>query len=304
MKKLIASFLTLSFLTFGGISHANDVVATIKPLHSLVQAVMGDTGHPKLLVEGYHSPHGFEMKPSHIMTLKNADIIFYIDKDFEVFLNKPLLNLPKNIKLISIAQKADLNILKNRKKGAWETSHKETHHDHHHGTEDFHIWLNPDNARKIVNLIADELSLLYPKNQAIYQKNAQKMREKIRQTDTKIAKELASVQHKNFIVFHDAYQYFEKYYGLTSVGSLTIEPHEALSIKQLQDIKKTIVRKQAVCIFKEPQFSDRKINTVIEGTNTKIGTLDPLGSGLTDGEDLYINLLKNLADDFKKCLGA
>lgn len=303
MKKIIASFLTLSFWALGGISHANDVVTTIKPLHSLVQAVMGETGRPKLLVEGRHSPHGFEMKPSHIMALKNADIIFYIDKDFEVFLNKPLLSLSKNIKVIPVAQKTNLELLKNRKKGAWKTHH-DTHHDHHHGTNDFHIWLNPDNAQKIVTLIAKELSLLYPNNQEIYQKNAQKMRAKIAQTDKKITQELKPFKNKNFIVFHDAYHYFEKHYGLTSVGSLTIEPHEALSIKQLQDIKKIIMQKEAVCIFKEPQFSDRKINTVIEGTNTKIGMLDPLGSSLTDGEDLYINVLKNLAQNFKECLGA
>ena len=168
--------------------------------------------------------------------------------------------------------------------------------------DDMHVWLDPKQAMKMVKSIAHELGHIYPQNHDIYETNAHHMIEKLTALDKELKESLFSVKNKPFVVFHDAYQYFENAYELTAVGSITVEPHIPPSPNRIKEIHNKLREKQAKCLFREPQFSDRLINTIIEGTNTKRGVLDPLGANLKDGPELYINLLRDLAKNLKKCL--
>ena len=159
-----------------------------------------------------------------------------------------------------------------------------------------HVWLHPENARRIVWFIAQQLSVIYPSNQRYLTKKMQKNYiEKIDAVDLQIKTLLAGLQDKAFIVFHDAYQYFEYAYGLRGVGSITFEPHLPSSPARIKEVRKKLKATGAQCVFREPQFSDRLVNIVTEGSNVKKGILDPLGANLNGGEDLYITLLHNLA---------
>ena len=180
---------------------------------------------------------------------------------------------------------------------------KHDDHDDHEMKDDVHIWLSPENAVKIINKVKKELSLYYPKNAKIYNKNSEVMIDKIKKLKTEIAKDLAPIKDKPYVVFHDAYQYFEKEFGLNAVGSVALEGDIASSPKQVSYIKEKIVKLKASCVFQEPQFDSKLVKIVVEGTNAQIGTLDPLGVGIKGEKDFYLQLLRNMAKSLKDCLG-
>ena len=297
------------------------VVVTIKPLHAMVSGVIGHTGKAELLLTGNHSPHGIQLKPSQMRSLQEARVVFYIHDRFETFLARVLPALPPRVRQVPVARHTGLTIYPMRQGGAWDAhdahqhhaqvhKHEEHAHEHeeHHahqdaGQQDMHIWLDPQNARKIVALMAQELSAIYPQNRDIYQANAAAYSKKIEALDTELGTLLAGVQHKPFMVFHDAYQYFERAYGLRGIGSITLEPDESPSPKRIKEVRKKLKQTGAQCVFREPQFSDRLVKTVIEGTDAKSDMLDPLGAYLDDTADSYFHLMRNMAQAFVRCFG-
>ncbi len=293
----------------------NRIVATIKPLHSLVAAVLGDSAQATLLISNGASPHGFHLKPSQMSALQHAEIIFYVDAQLETFLPPAFAALPKTIHTLAVAKAPGLTRLGYRKRGPWddhahglrqeahEEHHGEKHHgDGHHDEEDMHIWLDPMNAVRIVEFIAEKLGAVYPENRDIYRSNARETNASIRRLDAGTKRALAAVQTQPFIVFHDAYQYFEHRYHLTNAGAITSEGNPP-SPGHLQAIREKLLATGARCVFREPQFSSRLITTVIEGTGVQVDTLDPLGIELPPGKDLYLRLIEKLAATLEQCLG-
>ncbi|WP_373088652.1 zinc ABC transporter substrate-binding protein [Sneathiella sp.] len=315
MRRLFAALLTL-FLASGPAAAAEtgDVVVTLKPLHSLVQGVMGDTGEAVLLVNGIASPHGFSLKPSQIRALQKASVVFYVDEAMETFLDNALAALPPRVRRYAFAEKAGIDILPLREGGAWDAHHHEdVHHhgadhhngeeqDHAHGEDNLHVWLAIGNAQKMVAAIAAELTQIHPENKAIYAANAAAFEARLVKLDAALEQKLAPVRARPFVVFHDAYAYFERAYGLTAVGSITIDPDQPPSARRLQEIREKITAAGAVCLFREPQFDDKLVRTVAEGLPIRLGTLDPLGIGLQAGPALYGTLMTNLASDLVECL--
>jgi zinc transport system substrate-binding protein len=285
------------------------VMVTIKPLHSLVAGVMEGAGTPSLLVDGHTSPHEFQLKPSQMQRMEQADIVFYMDKEFETFLQSALTSLPSTTQTVALSDTAGLHILPSRHGGVWEEpEHHESedahasHHHHHTGTLDPHLWLDPDNARLMVARIAVILAERDPAHQAIYAANAKTMQTRIAELDAKVKQELAGLEQTPFIVFHDAYQYLEAHYGLRAVGSMTLEPDESPSPARIQQLRTALQTAQVTCVFHEPYFSDRLVKTIIEGSNAHIGELDPEATTLEPGAGLYETLLRGLVDNMKQCL--
>ena len=180
---------------------------------------------------------------------------------------------------------------------------KHDDHDDHESKDDVHIWLSPDNAIKIVEKVNKELTLLFPDNASEYSENSNKMIDEIKKLKNELAKDLAPIKGKPYVVFHDAYQYFEKTFDLNAVGSVALEGDIASSPKQISFIKDKIKKLNASCVFQEPQFDSKLVKIVVEGTNAQIGTLDPLGVNISGKENFYIQLLKNMAKSLKECLG-
>ena len=180
---------------------------------------------------------------------------------------------------------------------------KHDDHDDHEKEDDVHIWLSPDNAVKIIKKVNKELSLFFPENAKTYEENATRMINKINQLKVVLKNELSGIKDKPYVVFHDAYQYFETSFGLNAVGSVALEGDIASSPKQISFIKDKIVKLKASCVFQEPQFDSKLVKIVVEGTNAQIGTLDPLGVNIKSGENFYLQLLKNMAKSLKECLG-
>ena len=324
-KYLILSIIPISFIT--GVNAEIKVVTTIQPLHSLISNVMGNKGKLDLILEGTASPHSFTLKPSHAKMLENADAIFWIDKDLESFLEKPLKSIPKKAKVIHLMDISGLEIHKFREKNIYgghddhdkhghkedkhddhdKHGHKEDKHDDHdkhghahaHGEFDVHIWLDPNNAKVIVKEVANQLATLDSKNSDFYKMNANNTVNKLDNLINKIDK---SINKKaSFVTFHDAYQYFEKRFGVEALGALTINTDIQPGAKQIEEIQHLVEDKNIKCIFSEPQFNPKLINMIAKSTGAKTGILDPLGSSYKPGQNLYFNLINDLYQNINKC---
>ena len=317
MKNLINKFLFATFFTlFLGFSHAKaelQVVTSIKPIHSLASLLMDGIGTPKLIVDGSNSPHNFTLKPSHAKMLQNADLVFWVSEDIETCLEKPLDTVAKNAKKIELMEISQIKKLKFREKNIFEGHHddhghkkhddhghkKHDDHGHAHGEHDPHIWLDPLNAKVILTVMAKNMKMMDKKNSAKYDANLKKANAKI----DGLVSEINKVINKNakYVVFHDAYQYFEKRFGLKTLGALTVNTDVLPGAEQLKDIRKVIKKENAKCIFSEPQFNPKIIKAIAKDTNIKTGVLDPLGADLKNNKDLYFKLLNNLSNSLRKC---
>jgi zinc transport system substrate-binding protein len=309
------------------------VVTTIKPLHSLISKVMDGVGEPSLIIEGTNNPHTFVFKPSHAQMLEEADIVFWVGEDLEAFLEKPLNSLAKNATKVSFMELTSIEKLKFREENIFDDhdghedkheghddhddhdGHKDDDHDYHedhdghedkheghehlHGEFDAHIWLDPANAKAMVLEVSHELSELDPDNKNPYEKNAAKvinsLDDLINEVDSSISKDVS------YVVFHDAYQYFENRFGVSSAGALTLNPDVLPGAKQIVDIQDIIQDKKIKCIFSEPQYNPKIIETLANDMNISTGVIDPLGAYLEKGSEMYNELILNIANSLKKC---
>ncbi len=311
------------------------VVVSIKPIHSLVASIMKGVGEPSLVVEGAASPHTYTLKPSNARALEQADLVFWVGPGLEAFLEKPLEALAGKAKVVELEDAPGLNKLPFREGGAFEAhddgehvdgdhaegehhaheaadaqTHEEEGHDHHaeeghdheHGGTDMHLWLDPTNAKAMAAVIAASLIEADPANKATYDANKASLDAEIDALDKDIAAQVAPVADKPFVVFHDAYQYFEKRYKVRVAGSVTVSPETMPGAERLSQIHAKIAELGAACVFAEPQFEPKLINVVIEGTNAKSGTLDPEGGALAEGPELYGQLMRNLSTSIVDCL--
>ncbi len=324
---------------------APDVVVSIKPVHSLVAAIMQGVGEPKLIVDGAASPHTYALKPSNAAALQDADVIFWVGHGLEAFLEKPLEALGGKATIVELEDAPGLTKLKFREGGAFE-AHDHGHetegheadgheaeahgtedgghehaeaaahdheggddhaadggHDHdHEGGFDTHLWLDPMNAKAMASAIEAALAEADPANAATYKANLAALDANIDALDTEIAATLAPVKDKPFVVFHDAYQYFEHRYGVRVAGSITVSPETMPGAERVSEIHGKVKELGAACIFAEPQFEPKLVNVVMEGTSARAGTLDPEAATLAAGPALYIDMMRALATSMKDCL--
>ena len=284
------------------------VVTTIKPLHSLIANVMDGVGEPALIIEGSTSPHSFTLKPSHAKLLEEADIIFWVGESIETFMERPLESIVKNAEVVEFMEVESINKLKFREESIFEDhddhdDHDDhsghDHHGHAHGEFDAHIWLDPMNVKEMVHEIAHELGDLDPANKNKYEANAQATIQALDQLVNDIEKGIN--KDAKFVVFHDAYQYFEERFGVRAAGALTLNTDVLPGAKQIADIQDVIKDRGIKCIFSEPQFNPKIITTIAEDMNIKTGVFDPLGANIDSNKDLYFKLIQNLGNELKGC---
>jgi len=331
LKKLPLVISIIALFSFIATAKAEiKVVTSIKPIHSLASYIMDGVGSPDVIVDGYSSPHGFQLKPSHAKMLENADIIFWIGEGLENFLEKPLDTISKKAKKIEFLDVKGIKKLKFREKNIFdehdhdehkheedehkheedehkheedEHKHEEDEHDGHddhgHGEYDPHIWLDPENAKLMVKVITKELSELDSKNASIYEKNSKKALSDLDKLIKKVKKD--TNKDLRFVAFHDAYHYYEDRFGINLLGALTVNPDVLPGAEQLAEIREVIEHEKVNCIFSEPQFNPDIIKSIAKDTGIKTGVLDPLGANLDKGKNLYFDLIKNISTSFKGC---
>ena len=307
------SFLFYSFAAQADVKTDIKVVTTIKPLHSLISRIMESRGEPQLIIEGTNNPHTFVFKPSHAEMLEEADIVFWIGEDLEAFMEKPLDSLAKNAKKIAFMETESIEKLKFREKNIFddhddhddhdghEDEHEghDDHDDHKHGEFDAHIWLDPENAKEMVKIIRDELIKIDPEGQRQYSVNTAGATLELDNLINNVEKELS--KDISYVVFHDAYQYFETRFGVTSAGALTLNPDVLPGAKQIADIQDLIRDKGIKCIFSEPQYNPKIIETLGNDMNISTGVMDPLGAFIEEGPSMYGELINGITNSIKEC---
>ena len=280
------------------------IVVTIKPIHSLVSSITKGISNPYLIIRGAASPHTYSLRPSDAKKIRGAKLIFRIDDNLENFLVKPLKTLGRMARIVTLSETRGLTELKYRSLEDFTSSHKghDDHEGHHHGGTDLHLWLDPKNAIQFVHKIETELKNADPKNSEAYGVNANQLRKQLNNLTKNISSQLQPLEKRPFIVFHDAYQYYENRFGLKAGGIITLNPEVPPSVKQVSKIRKELKGVGAACIFQEPQFNQRISKAVARGTGTKVLSIDPLGAAIKPGPAMYVTLLGNITTSFKNCL--
>ena len=280
------------------------VMASIKPVHALVASVTGETGTPGLIVDGAGSPHTYSLRPKDAEALQGSNVIFWVGHELEAFLEKPIEALPKDAKVVSLMEAKGVEHLAVREGDGFESHEEHGEGDSHgHGEEDAHIWLDPANAIAMVDAIAAALSEADGAHAETYAANAKATKDRLSRLQDEIVSATAPLKEKRYIVFHDAYQYFEKRFGLSASGAISIHPENPPGAKGIRDIQQRIADAKVQCVFSEPQFDNKLVNLVIEGTDVKTGVMDPIGASLEPGPMLYDELLRGLVASMKGCLG-
>ncbi|WP_419245843.1 zinc ABC transporter substrate-binding protein ZnuA [Serratia sp. NFX21] len=315
-KWLQRTLLASALMMAGPLSSASAAVVTsIRPVGFIAAAIADGVTPTEVLLPDGASPHDFALRPSDIQRLRAADLVVWVGPDMEAFLAKPLISISAN-RQVAISELSGVKPL--LMKGEDDDHDHEHDHDHaadahnhagsdegdghHHGEYNMHVWLSPEVAKVTAIAIHDRLLELMPQNKDKLDANLRQFENLLTQTDKNVGNMLKPVQGKGYYVFHDAYGYFEKHFGLSPLGHFTVNPEIQPGAQRLHQIRTQLVEQKAVCVFAEPQFRPAVINAVAKGTKVRSGTLDPLGIGIALGKDSYGNFLTQLSNQYVSCL--
>jgi len=286
------------------------VAASIKPVHALVAGVMQGVGTPQLLVPGAASPHDYSLRPSDARAINQADVVFWIGPDLESFLVKPLANA-KQARSVTMMDVSGVTVLPLREGGAWSRTS---------------TGMTSTIMTTIIAAAAAKTPVATPMSgwtrstpppwssasspcsarsmppSADYERNGAALVERLDRLNQQLAAELEPVKPQPYLVFHDAYQYFERRYGLNAVGSVVLDPERRPGAKRVAEIQARIRDLKVRCVFSEPQFQPALVETIIAGDDVRRGVLDPLGAELPAGPDAYFLLLQRLSGSLRSCL--
>ncbi len=303
MKKTALAFALCSAAAF---SNA-EVLTTIKPLGFIANAITDGVTETQVLLPVSASPHDYSLKPSDVDKLQSAQVVVWVGSGLESFLAKSIDKLPKE-RVLTLAEVPAIAEIVAKTEKHDDHDHDHGHHEHSHAhdghdhSKDWHIWLSSDAADIAAEQIAARLTQQYPAQKAKIEDNLANFKTVLTAKKAELQKQLAPVKEKGYYTFHEAYGYFESAYGLHPLGSFTINPTVAPGAKTLAKIKEHVSSKQAKCLFAEPQFTPRVIESLSKGTQVKVGQLDPLGAKIEMGKNAYPTFLQSLADEFSQCL--
>lgn len=284
------------------------VVASVKPLGFIAAAIADGVTPVEVLLPDGASEHDYALRPSDIKRLQGADLVVWVGPEMEAFMPKAVAQLPaqKSVELSELATVKPLLIrgVEEDEEDHDEASatHNEHQHAHHHGEYNMHLWMSPEIARQSAVAIHAKLLELMPQSRDKLDANLQHFEAELATADTQIGSQLAPVKGKGYFVFHDAYSYFEKHFGLTPTGHFTVNPEIQPGAQRLHQIRTELVEQKAVCVFAEPQFRPAVIDAVARGTKVRSGTLDPLGIDITVAKDSYVKFLSQLSSQYASCL--
>ncbi|MDC7859609.1 zinc ABC transporter substrate-binding protein ZnuA [Pantoea ananatis] len=311
-KGVFLTLTTMAFATSAALPAHADIVASIKPVGFIASAIADGVTPVEVLLPDGASEHDYALRPSDVKRLQNADLVVWVGPEMEAFMTKSAAALPakKNLEIVQIPGVKTM-LLRGGEDDDHDdheaAEHNHDHHDdeghhHHHGEFNMHLWMSPEIAKKTAVAIHGKLLELMPQDKAKLDANLQHFEAELADTDKRIISQLAPVKDKGYFVFHDAYTYFEKHYGLSPTGHFTVNPEIQPGAQRLHQIRTQLVEKKAVCVFAEPQFRPAVIDAVARGTEVRKGTLDPLGTDISLGKDSYVKFLSQLSSQYETCL--
>jgi len=293
-KQLSCSILLYLLILPAAYASAPDILVTLKPIHSLVSNLTKGITQPKLLIKGFQSPHDYSMRPSDRRLIKQSDIIIFTGPTIESFMPSIVGSL-RNKQIIDLSKTPDLHTLPTRL--MLNKSHEHTHSEH-----DGHIWLSIQNAKHIIKYLHTQLITHDPDHENQYTENKETTINKLNNLNKKIHGQMKQISNHAFLMFHDAFQYFENEQGLKKAFFVTSTPEHKIGIRQVRNLRLKIKEQQISCVFYEPPQIPKILHTIIEDSPIKILALEPLGTNSKSGEDLYFELLTNISQQLYNCL--
>lgn len=292
LLRLLAIFLLISAPAF---ARERSVAVSIKPIHSLVENITrGTTIRPYLLLDKAVSLHEANLRPSQAQKLQESEVVIYIHPSLEASISAHLKHTTH--RQIILADTPGLTLYPPRFSAYDEGD------DEHRGGGDLHLWTSPENARLMAAYIASRLIEIYPDQEKQLRANEKALDEKLQKLDAEIALHMQKLKDRKFSTFHDATQYFERRYGLESIGSLTFHPERGLSAGHVQKLRAEMHGQQVACIFTEPGFDMRMMNNLVKDTGAKTAVLDAEAIAIAPGPDLYFDLIRGIASQMESCL--
>lgn len=311
--------LTLCFLPAYSWAASPKVVVDIAPLHSIVTQVMSGVGHPDLLIQPEASPHSYSLRPSEAEALAQAEVVFWTSEELTPWLENSLDNLASSANKVEMLELSATVRHEYREGATFEAhdhaeesgedkhqndpnEHHEDHDEHHHGEYDPHAWLDPMNAKVWAAEIAQVLSGADPSNAEVYRQNAQTFGDSLDELTASLSERAQRLDGIPFIVFHDAYQYFERRFGLPAAGAISLSDAADPSPARIREIQALVSELGVTCAFTEPQYNPGLVDTVFESSEVKtVGVMDPLGVDIEVGTGHYPELLKGLMASLEQC---
>ncbi|MDE9450292.1 zinc ABC transporter substrate-binding protein [Aliiroseovarius sp. Z3] len=330
-RKLLPISFTAALIGGTAAADAPSVAVDITPVHSLVARVMEGVGTPNLVIPAGASPHHYSLKPSEAKALQDSDVVFWMGEDLAPWLQDAVETLADDADVTALLE-ADGTVLHEFREDALfekhdhgdeehghedehghdehaekqhdhEEDHDEHAHDEHgHGAHDPHAWLSPSNAAAWLDLIAAELSAADPDNASAYFANAAAGRAEMEAMSAEVNEILAPVRGGSFVVFHDAYQYFEKDFNVPASGAISFSDASDPSPARIAEIQGRVRDEGIECVLAEPQFNPGIVATILDGTKANTAVIDPLGAELELGPNLYPQLIRNMATTLAGCL--
>lgn len=311
MNRILCGAVAAALFGCAAMADGVRVVADIAPVHSLVARVMQGVNSPTLVLRAGDSPHDFALRPSTAKALQDADVVFWVGHVLTPSLEDTLGTVAENATIIELSETDGVTQLAYREGAVFDDDHGDDHSDDHHNDHDHehdadgldpHMWLDPENASVWLTEIARVLQAEDPQNASIYEVNAKAAQKEMALLTQQTQSLLAPFKGESFVVFHDAYQYFENRFGLNAAGAILIAGGDAPSAARLRQVGEEISHEGITCVFSEPQFDSRIVSAVSSHANT--AELDPMGVDIQTGPDHYPALIRNLAQSVANCLGS
>ncbi len=290
--KLTILSLLLFFIASNSYARPANVLVSIKPLHSLISHITEGINATELLLKKQQSAHHFQLRPSQKRLINQADIFFYSSDAIESFV-PALKNTTENLQFIPLTDIADIVYL---------TTRSFDSNKHHTDDIDGHIWLSIKNAQQISRYVTEILSKKYPGYASRYQQNLDALLIKLETLKQENASLLSKTKDVPYLVYHDAYQYFELENKLSAAYFITTSPQHSPGIKRVKELKQLIEDKHIQCIFYEPPNIPALVKTLAENKSVTLSALDPVGSQIPSGKQHYFTLMQQTAITLNNCL--
>jgi zinc transport system substrate-binding protein len=299
----ILATLPIAMPTFAG--DPPRVVVAIRPLHGLVAGVMAGIAEPELLVAGAQSPHHFALSPSGARQLERADLVFIAGGGLMPAIDDAIATLARRAKIIDLSRAEGIQLLLLRDFTHADATHRDDSGKHGHGSQtglvDPHYWLDPMNAKAMVSAASSALVEADPGHATRYGVAAHDMVEKLEHLMQEIEAQLSPYHARRFIVFHDAYQYFEKRFGLAALGTIAPAPEARPGAAHLRATRQHVTAGNKICMFGEPGAPPALLAAMARNGNTRTAQLDPLGREVPAGPGQYFAMMRAIAATVTDC---
>ena len=271
---------------------APNVVVSIRPIHSIVSALMDGVSEPKLLLDSNESAHTFHLKPSQLNMLSKADLVITIGDRFETGLIKGLRHIDEK-SLLAVSEINDLRIYNSRNQDG--ISETEQH-------KDLHLWLDVDNVQIIAQHISERLIELDSGNTSNYKANFSELESKLDQLSEVLQLQLEPLKSAPFAVFADRLQYLEKKFEMQRPVIITPYHGSRLSINKALKAKNSMKNLGVKCLIYGPENTSKQVAVLSEGLNINTHSVDIIGVKLNTGSEQYFHLMKEISSQLATCL--